>query len=195
MSAYTRENGCIIIHRELTSLDIFVRDFLEILNQHSKYLIVSGYVSIATGRTRGTEDVDILVPLLDGASFQRLFADMITHGFWCYQGDSAEEVYSYLRDFISIRFARKGEVFPNIEFIPIAPAKKLKWFEFLNPQEMQVQGFRFFVSPLEFEILYKEIILGSPKDLADAKHLRILFSAVLNAEKFKEYGRLIDLER
>lgn len=193
MPAYTLENNCIILHRELTPLDIFVKDFLAVLQKHSRYLIVSGYVSIVTGRTRGTEDVDILVPLSGFSSFERLFLDLSSQ-FWCYQGDQADTTYPYLKDSISIRFARKGEVFPNIEFIPITPVKKLKWLEFQHPQRMKIKDFEFLVSPLEFEILYKEKILGSQKDLADAKHLRTLFSAILSNEKLKEYATIIGTE-
>jgi len=44
---------------------------------------------------------------------------------------------------------------------------------------------------IEFEILYKEIILGGKKDIADAKHLRTFFSDLISEEKFKEYERVI----
>ena len=48
------ENGAIVINRKLTDLDRFVRSFLDVLKKRSDYLIVSGFVSIATGRARGT---------------------------------------------------------------------------------------------------------------------------------------------
>lgn len=58
--AYEVKEGVIVLNRQLTELDLFVKGFLDILKQHSDYLVVSGFVSISTGRTRGTEDVDIL---------------------------------------------------------------------------------------------------------------------------------------
>ena len=76
-------NGEVIsINRELTELDLFVRDFLDILKKYSDYLIVSGFVSISTGRVRGTEDIDVFVPLLDENKFKRLFEDLDKGGFW-----------------------------------------------------------------------------------------------------------------
>ena len=90
---YTIKGGAIIINRELTELDKFVKDFLEILKKHSNYLIVSGYVTISTGRTRATEDVDILVPILSKEEFSSLLADLQKNSFWCYQGDNITEVY------------------------------------------------------------------------------------------------------
>ena len=56
-----KETNTIVINRELTKLDLFVKDFLDILKKHASYLIVSGFVSISTGRTRGTEDIDVLI--------------------------------------------------------------------------------------------------------------------------------------
>ncbi len=194
MLPYTIEKDKIILHRELTSLDLFVKDFLKILILHSDYLIVSGFVSIATGRPRGTEDVDILIPVMPKDVFYRFFTDLVHHQFWCYQGDTAEQTYPYLSEALHLRFARIGEVFPNIELVPITPKKTLQYFEFTHPQKMQVQDFEFKFPPLEFEILYKEKVLGSSKDIMDAKHLRTMFAGILSPEKFKELGVLFDRE-
>ena len=49
----------------INELDLFVKQLLNIINKYSNHLIVSGFVSIATGRTRGTEDVDMLVPVMN----------------------------------------------------------------------------------------------------------------------------------
>ena len=61
--AYKIEGDVIVINRDLTELDLFVRKFLDVLKKYSDYLIVSGFVSISAGRARGTEDIDILVPI------------------------------------------------------------------------------------------------------------------------------------
>ena len=39
-----------------TILDKFVEDFVKVIEKHCKYIIVSGFVAIAHGRSRGTED-------------------------------------------------------------------------------------------------------------------------------------------
>ena len=98
-------------------------------------------------------------------------------------------------DLMSIRFARVNEMFPNMEFIPFDETKKAKFFEFNHPQKIKIQDFEFKIPPIEFEILYKEIILGGEKDLADAKHLRTFFSELITEEKFKEYLPVIMLEK
>ena len=186
-AAFYIENDTIVINRDLTELDTFVKKFLEVLKKHSNYLIVSGYVSISTGRTRATEDVDVLFPIMSKEKFSNLFDELQENGFWCYQGDSSEEIYHYIGDNLSIRFARIDELFPNIEFIPIDISRKLKFFEFSNPQNVRIKDFAFKIPQIEFEIMYKEIILGSEKDFADARHLRNFFSTILKKEKLKKF--------
>jgi hypothetical protein len=191
---YSVEGNRIVIHRELMALDQFVKQFLDILKKHSDYLIVSGFVSISTGRSRGTEDVDILVPVVEKDTFTQLFKELEQNGFWCYQGSTAEEVYEYIVDLTCVRFARVGEMFPNMEVIPINKTKKVKYFEFTHPQNIRIQDFAFKIPPIEFEILYKEIVLGGEKDFADARHLRTFFKDFITDEKFKEYKPIVRQE-
>ena len=39
-------------------LDEVCTKFCKILERHCKYIVVSGFVAISSGRTRGTEDID-----------------------------------------------------------------------------------------------------------------------------------------
>lgn len=189
--SYGLKEGILIIERDLTELDYFVRDFLQVLKNHSDYLIVSGFVSISTGRTRATEDVDILVPVPDKEKFKELFDDLIKNNFWCYQGENFGEVYLYVEDMQSIRFARKDQMFPNMEIIFINESKKAKYYEFTHPLKIKIKDFEFKIPPLEFEILYKEIILAGKKDIEDAGHLRNLFKEILSKDRFEEYEKVI----
>ncbi|MEK6914259.1 MAG: hypothetical protein AABW83_01275 [Nanoarchaeota archaeon] len=191
-NGYYVDGDLIVINRDLTKLDLFVKDFISILKEHSDYLVVSGYVSISTGRTRATEDVDILIPIMEKERFKQLFNDLTKNNFWCYQSDNYEEAYTYLEDFSNIRFAKKNEIFPNIEFVPIDKKRKSKSFEFNHPQKIKIKDFEFNIPPLEFEIIYKEIILAGDKDILDAKHLRSFFEKILKEEKFKEYKLIIE---
>ena len=189
--AYSIKNDTIVINRELTKLDLFVKDFLDILKRHSDYLVVSGFVSISTGRTRGTEDVDILVGKLNKTKFALLLEDLFKNEFLCYQGDTINEIWKYIENKNNIMFAKEGEIFPNIEFISVDESKPAKYFEFTHPQKIKIQDFEFKIPPIEFEILYKEIILAGKKDIEDAQHLRTFFSDIIKRERFKEYGLII----
>src|SRR3989304_4144961 len=93
---YLMDKGVIVIQRDLTELDLFLKKFVEILKKHSDYLVVSGYVSICSGRARGTEDIDIIIPAMDKPKFHEMFLDLLKNNFWCYQGDTSKEVYPYM---------------------------------------------------------------------------------------------------
>lgn len=184
---YSVENDVIVINRSLNDLDHFVKDFLAVLKKETKYLIVSGYISISTGRVRGTEDVDVLIPKPSLEEFKELFKKLNDAGFWCYQTDNLEDAYEYIKDLSSIRFARKNEMYPNMEVIPVTPKKTAQWYELNNPQKYKIKSLEFNGSPVEFEIAYKEERLGSQKDLEDAKHLRTMFKKILKEETIKHY--------
>ena len=44
-----------------TILDKFVEEFCRIVEKHVSYIVCSGFVAIAHGRTRGTEDIDMII--------------------------------------------------------------------------------------------------------------------------------------
>ena len=47
-----------------TILDEFTEDFCKVVNSHCKYIICSGFVAISHGRSRGTEDMDMIIEKL-----------------------------------------------------------------------------------------------------------------------------------
>ena len=128
---------------------------------------------------------------MEKEKFMALFKELGKNNFWCYQGDDPENVYTYVKNLNSIRFAKTNEIFPNIELVPFNTTKKAKFFEFSHPQKIRIKDFEFNIPPLEFEILYKEIILKGKKDIEDAKHLRTFFSEIIKEKKFKEYEPII----
>jgi len=48
-----------------TILDQFVIDFASIVEKYAKYIVVSGFVALAHGRSRATEDIDMIIERLD----------------------------------------------------------------------------------------------------------------------------------
>jgi RecA-family ATPase len=65
------EGKYIILRNKVVSkLDLFVIDFIKILEKYTDYVIVSGYVSILFGRSRGTEDIDIFIEKIDFKKFK-----------------------------------------------------------------------------------------------------------------------------
>lgn len=158
------------LDRELSDLDRFTIGFVEILEKYSNYVLISGYVSILLGRARSSEDVDILVEKVDFDEFKLFFKELEKKEFYCLNSDEVEDIYSYLRDNLAVRFAKKGSVIPNMEF------KFLKnHFDRITLNEsvsVLVKNKKLKISKLEIQVAFKEEVLKTPKDIEDARHIR-----------------------
>ena len=104
----------VVSEKYLTLLDRFVLDFIRVLEQETPYVIVSGYVAILFGRSRGTEDVDILVPHLEKTSFSRLYRAFLDNGYEFLNAEDADGLFDMLTGRMGIRVARKEQFIPNI---------------------------------------------------------------------------------
>lgn len=109
--------------------------------------------------------------------------------FWCINEEEISELFELLQTKHSIRFARKKKVIPNIE---------LKFADSLIDKEtlkekakVKIRGVTLFISPIEIQIPYKLIVLGSEKDKEDALHLKEVFKGHVSEEKIKYYESLI----
>lgn len=164
------------IRRVLSGLDKFVIGFVKILNgMKIKYVIVSGYVAILFGRTRGTEDIDIFIGDIGRDSFHRLVQKLEQKKLWIVNTSSEEAAYRMLKDGDSIRVAEKNRAIPNIEM------KISKENEMKDCLKAVINGFKLFISPIENQIAFK-FYLGSEKDIEDAVYLYELFKGKLNAK-------------
>lgn len=177
------------LDKVLNKLDLLILDFVKILRKHSDYVLVSGYVSILFGRSRATEDIDLLVPKMPKKEFIALFDDL-SKKFECLNLSKPEELYDdYLCKNNAIRFSYKGKPIPNIEF---KFAKTEIDYKALKQKiTVKIQSKELLISCLELQIAFKEIVLGSDKDLEDAEHLRTVFEKHLNIEKIKQYKKVL----
>ncbi len=181
-------NEKIILDKELNNLDLFVLKFINEWKKFSEYVLVSGYVSILLGRSRISEDIDILVPKMNFEKFEKISLHL-NKKFWCLNGDDVDELYSLLGSGHSIRFAEKNKVVPNMEIKFIN--KNIDRETFRNKIEVRIGQNSLFISPIECQIIYKEEVLKSPKDKEDALHLREILKESLDAKKFKYFEELI----
>lgn len=181
------DNKTIKFDKEINELDKFAFEFIEILEKHTDYVIISGYVAILLGRTRATEDIDIIIPKLSKEEFAKLYDDLLRNEFWCLNSEDTEDLYDLLISKHSIRFAIEPNVSPNIE---------LKFSKDIydnlalqNPVIIQLGGKKLKTSFLELQIAYKEEVLKSNKDLEDAKHIRLMAKGYLDENLINEYKR------
>ena len=177
----------ITFSREENSLDRFVFSFCSILEKcFVEHVIVSGYVAIVFGRSRHTEDVDILFLDCGKEGFARLFLELGKEGFECLnEKDAATAYLDYIKKGSALRFAAVGTFIPNIEF---KLSKSLADRESLRGKNMLLlNGKKLFISPFELQIAYK-LFLGSDKDIEDAVYLYELFKEHVLLGKIREYA-------
>lgn len=184
------------LDRELNELDKFVFKFLSILKKFSDYVVVSGYIPILFGRSRGTEDVDLIVPKLSKEKFEKLFENLKKENFWCINTDKVDEALGILTDKVSIRFAIAKELAPNIELR--FSKNKLTELALKDSLKVLIQNREIIVSSIELQIVYKEEISKGEKDenvgnkdMEDALYLRKLFDGKLDDSKIEKYRNLI----
>ena len=94
--------------KDRSILDTFCENFCKIMEKH-------GFVAIASGRVRGTEDIDMIIPRLSVHQFLKIHEDLITNNFVCVQSDNPQIVYDYLKDNISVRYTYRNIPVPEME--------------------------------------------------------------------------------
>ena len=177
------------LEKEENDLDSFVFDFVDVLEKYTDYIIISGFISILFGRSRGTEDVDIIIPKVSEENWIKINKALLKD-FECMNTDNIADIYSYLKDGLSVRFVKKGQIIPNME---IKFAKKdIDYLSLKNKIKVLFNDKELFIGPIELQIVYKKKILKSGKDLEDAKHLEIVLKDLINKEKIKYYEKLVD---
>ncbi len=179
--------------RSLSDLNIlskFCVDFCKVVSKHAEYIVVSGFVAIASGRTRGTEDIDMIIERLDKAKFVKLHDELVKNGFVCMQSDDEETIYSdYLSHNDSVRYTWKNKPLPEIE---VKFAKdSLDDYQLKTKTKLKLTGLDIFFSSVNMNIAFKEELLKSDKDLEDSRHLRIVFSELVDEEEIRMIKKMI----
>lgn len=179
-----------------TILDKFAEDFCAIVDKYVKYIVCSGFVSIAHGRARGTEDIDMIIEKLPEEKFIRLHKDLIKNGFVCVQSDEPVSIFNdYLKEGMSVRYVLNEEGY----FPPEMEIKFAK--DFLDEEQLKTRiklpltGLDIYFSSIESNIAFKEELLKSDKDLEDAKHLKIVYAGKFDEDKINKIKKQIKINR
>lgn len=177
------------IKREISDLDRLALDFTTVLEKHTPYVIVSGYVSILLGRARASEDIDIIIPKIAFPKLKKLVHDLKEKGFYGINEEKDSDIFEYLTEGLAVRFAKQNTMIPNIE---------LKWaknrIDDLALQKtisvILSQG-TLRISNLELQIAFKEIMLKSLKDREDARHLQKVAEGYLDKQLLQHYKEML----
>ena len=175
-----------------TILDKFVEDFVKVVEKHCKYIIVSGFVAIAHGRSRGTEDIDMIIERIPKERFINLHNSLINAGFDCMQSEKPNIIYDdYLIKGDSIRYTGAGinHLPPEME---LKLAKdELDTYQISTRQKFPFTGLDVYFSNIEMNIAFKEELLKSDKDMEDARHLRIIYKEDLDEKEINKIKKKI----
>lgn len=170
-------------------LDKFVTDFCEVLEKYAKYIIVSGFFAIASGKSRGTEDIDLIFERLSKKQFVVLNKELYKKGFKCIQTDDIDEIYDYLQDKLAVRYIFNSIESPNMEIKFVKD--NLDVYQIEHRQKYPQTKLDVWFAPLECCIAFKEQYLKSPKDLDDARHLRIFYKDIVDEKRIQQYVELL----
>ncbi len=184
-------NNRVNVDKEVTKLDEFVLDSLSIIQKYADYAIISGYVSIFFGRARATEDVDLFISDISEHKFKEMCEEAKKKGYeWTI--DNCNDLYhEYLKDSLPINMWKKDFPLLRMEIkLAIKPSQK-EVME--NPIIVKFNDYEIKMANIESQIAYKRYIAKSDKDLADARHLELVFSD-LNSEKIKYYRDIFEKE-
>jgi len=171
-------------------LERFCKSFCDILDKYAKYVVVSGFFVISSGRSRATEDIDIIMEQIDLEKFILLHKELEKNHFECLQELDPVKIYqNYLKKNVAVRYFKNGNFIPNIE---LKFAKDyLDQYQLENRKKIKFTGIDVYFSSVESCIAFKEEFLKSEKDLSDAKHLRIVYSEDINENEIRKIKNMI----
>lgn len=173
-------------------LDKFTEDFAGMIEKYCKYIVVSGFVAIAHGRTRGTEDIDMIIEKIPEEEFVNLHKELTGAGFECMRSEDAEIIYrDYLANGDSVRYTREKNFGPPEMEIHFAK-DELDEFQISTRKKLSFTGLDVYFSSIEMNIAFKEGYLKTDKDMEDARHLRIIYKDEINEEEVERIKREIN---
>ena len=176
----------------LTRLDKFIFNFIRILEALDiDYVIVGGYVSILFGRSRGTEDIDILVSFITNDKFKNLYEKIMEENYYFLNSDNPATLYEMLNEGLAVRIAEIDTVIPNIELKFVK--NEFDKFSLRNRLRVVINGEVMYISPIEVQIAYK-LYLGNDKDIEDAVYLWEIFRDYIDREKLSEFMKKMNVD-
>lgn len=183
-------NNEVELDKVINKLDQLIIDIVEIIRKYSSYVIVGGYVSILFGRSRMSEDIDVLIPYIPREKFVQLYIDILENNFWCLNSESVDDNYSLLIDEHAIRLTRKDWVIPNVELRCITD--EIDELTFKTRMKVNLPSITLEVSRPEISIHYKRYFLKSDKDIEDAIHLEEIFKDQIDHDLIRRCQEIIN---
>lgn len=190
MSGIEFRDGELVVEREPNDLDELALRFTSILEDLGvKHVYVSGYVAILAGRSRATEDIDVLLEPLDERMVSTLVERVREDGLWgpAMPLDSAMEL---LGNGDNVWVARDDEMVPHLEVKFVRDEFDRASLE--HSVVARIAGRELPIGPLELQVAYK-LYLGTRTDFEDAVHLYTLFEETLRTRELEQWVEKLDV--
>lgn len=175
--------------KERSILDKCCEEFCAVVEKYVRYIIVSGFLVIASGRARGTEDIDMIIEKISKEKYAQLHNELIKK-FVCVQSENPDEIYDeYLTQNLSVRYTYKDKPLPEME---VKFAK-----DALDEQQLKTRvkipltGLDVWFSSIAMNIAFKEEYLKSQKDIEDATYLRKVYAEQINEKEIQAIKQMI----
>jgi len=181
----------VVIDKPLNELDELVVDVSDALETVGvEHVVVSGYVAVLFGRSRATEDIDVITERFDRETADRLAEELHDRGYW----ESAmplDDLFETLSDDLPIRVAEDGHRVPNVE-LKFA-TDEYDQTSLRNALRVSLSGTEIRVVSLEFQIAYK-LSMGAQKDYEDALYLYEVAGNNLNTRALESHVQELGVE-
>lgn len=181
----------VVIDKPLSRLDKLLVDVIDALEAvEVDYVVVSGYVAVLFGRSRATEDIDVLTERFDEETADRLEERLQSRGYWG-SAMPLDDLFETLSDDLPIRIAEDGHRVPNVELKFVSD--EYDRLSLTNTLQVTLSGTEITVGSLEFQIAYK-LSMGAQKDFEDALYLYEVAGANLNTSALEEHVQKLGVE-
>jgi hypothetical protein len=181
----------VYLEKPLNALDELVLGVVTILERHDvRYVVVNGYVTVLLGRSRATEDIDVIVAPFDESTASDLVADLRDAGYWG-AAMPLDDLHATLEDGLPVRVAEDGHRVPNVELK--FPTDRYSRLSLENTVTVRLDGASLRIGSLELQIAYK-LRMGAQKDYEDALYLYHLLEGTLNTDRLEAYVEELGVE-
>jgi hypothetical protein len=181
----------IVIDKPPSDLDRLMLEIGEILDDVGiEYSVVSDYVAVLFGRSRATEDIDVITERFDEGTADELTKRLRNAGYWG-SAMPLDDLHETLSDDLPVRIAEEGHRVPNVELKFVSD--EYDRISLDNAISIRLGGDTLRVGSLEFQIAYK-LDMGAQKDYEDALYLHEVVGPNLNRTALEEYVTKLGVE-
>jgi len=181
----------VVIDKPPSDLDKLMLEIGNMLDDIDiQYSVVSGYVAVLFGRSRATEDIDVITERFDEGTADELANRLEGAGYWG-SAMPLEDMHDTLADDLPVRIAEEGHRVPNVE-LKFA-SDEYDRISLDNAISVHLGGKLLRVGSLEFQIAYK-LDMGAQKDYEDALYLHEVVGQSLNRTVLEEYVTELGVE-